>query len=355
MSAALIPTILNVFIIGALLISQYCNYSIHIIAWRITIAGATQCLLQIILLWHLKLSIKPIFKAPIRITKRILTNFLPIIFGASIPQISLLLDTFFASFLITSSLSWLYYAKRVTQFPLGIFGVALATVILPGLSLNKKKQSTNPLNSVLNWGLKLTSIISIPATIAMIMISFPIIISLFQYDQFKSVDAMNSSYALMIFSLSLMPSILVKILISAIYSRHQTQKAIKVGIICLLFNVLSNTLVVTLFYQYELCYLSLAASTTITSILNSILLFHITYKDLGFKPNPTIINFIYKVIIASTIMAIMLYFIQGDIRNWFTYSSDKRILYLLYLIFTGTLTYSCTLYMLGVRFKDIKP
>ena len=352
-SAAFIPCILNIAMIVALVISQKHHHSIYIVAWGVLLAGVIQCVIQIPLLWRLKLSLTPIFKRPITVVKKALFNLTPAILGASVVQISILLDTIFASFLVTGSLPWLYYADRLTQFPLGIFGVALATVILPKITQHKGRTSIT-LNAVLNWGLKLTFLLSIPAAIAMALLAFPLIISLFQYDAFSRLDATHSSYALIIFSLALIPFILIKVLISAIYAQNHTRKAVRIAITCLLVNIVSNTLLVALFYQSQLGYLSLAISTAITAILNSGLLFYVLKKEFHFKINNQLWQLIGKIIIASTIMAILLYIAQGSSSNWFNYSFHQRLSYLCCLICLGIATYFSTLFMLGVRFNHIK-
>ncbi len=346
---AITPSILNIAIITGLYISYLFHTPIYAVAWSVTLAGMLQCLIQIPFVLRLGISLKPIFRRPSKKTKRFFKSIGPAIFGASIVQISLLLDTIFASFLVTGSLSWLYYPDRVNQFPLGIFGIALATVLLPHLS---KKMSVSEYNNILNWGIKLALLLTIPAASALCVLSKPIIITLFYHGEFSFFDVMQSQRAMIAFAIGLISFIFIKIFISALYAKQNTTSAMKVGLLCILVNIISNLILISLLKSHALGYLALAISTSLTATINALFLLWVLCKKHHFSLHRSQILLIIRILIASIIMCIVLIFTQGELNFWLSHSTLFKLLYLFAIIFIGACIYFLSLIILGAKVKD---
>src|SRR4051812_43765032 len=187
---AITPAFLNIaFIGGALLFADRFEQPVLVLAWSVFVGGALQLAFQIPFLYKLKLL--PRWRLDLRhpAVRRMLTLMAPAAFGVSISQVSLLINTIFASFLISGSVSWLYYADRLMEFPAGVLGVALGTILLP--SLSKYHADANPAeySRLLDWGLRLTILLAVPSAAALGVLSLPLIAALFHYGRFTAEDA----------------------------------------------------------------------------------------------------------------------------------------------------------------------
>ena len=331
----IIPIIINLISVLCIIISPYFLFPIYVVSYGILVAGLIQVIIQIPVLLSLNINILPIFKSPMKIVRNILIRFFPAIFGASIMQINMLLDTVFASFLISGSLSWIYYAERLVDFPLGMFGISIAIVASPKLS---KANQNNVYSKILNWAIKLSLTACIPAAIAMIIISHPIIVTLFYHGKFSTFDVIQTQRTLIVGSIGLIAAVIIKVFISALYARNNTKDAIKAGMFCLLINLTSNIILVTLLKNHGLGYLALTISTTITSIINAVILFYILKIKHKFKLNIKSFKLI-KICFFTLIMSIFLYCLKGDFNTWLTLNTTQRILFLLFLIVFGMLLY----------------
>ncbi|WP_119343027.1 murein biosynthesis integral membrane protein MurJ [Facilibium subflavum] len=348
---ALTPVILNVCMISFICFSSKFSIPIYAVAMSVLIAGILQCCFHIYALWRLGFHLTPVIKWPIKTVKRILKRILPAIFGASIIQISLLIETVFASFLTTGSLSWLYYPDRLNQFPLGIFGLTLSTIILP--SLSKYKRQATHFNHTLNWAIKWVFLLSVPATFAMCVLSSAILITLFHYGAFSLFDVMQSQRALIAFSIGLSAFVLIKVFISALYAYGITKPVVKIGALCLLFNIISNLILVYFLKAYSLGYLALAISTTLTAILNAAGLYLLLHRKYHFHVNKQLVTFILRILLASIVMAVILYVCKGDISDWLKLSFFKRISWLAGLVILGLISYGALLWLLRVKQQDM--
>ena len=154
---------------------------------------------------------------------------LPAIFGVSVSQINLLLDTLIASFLMTGSISWLYYSDRLLEFPLGLFGIAIATVILPALSSRHVDQSTQNFSATLDWGIRMVLLLGLPAMAGLFFLAEPMLMVLFMHGAFTPNDAEMASYSLMAYSAGLLSFMLVKVLATGFYSRQDTKRPLNLA------------------------------------------------------------------------------------------------------------------------------
>ena len=340
---AMTPIWLNVCMISTILLSHYFSNPIEGLAWGVFYGGIVQLLFQIPFIYQQGLLGLPKWGWKHPGVQKIIKLMIPAIFGASIAQISLLLDTVFASFLPTGSISWLYYADRLNQLPLGIFGVALSTVVLPNLSKSFSNNDMKTYNHTLNWGMKFTFLIALPATSALICLSFPIVITLFNYHAFKIIDVTQSSRALMAFAFGLFSFIIVKVLISAFYARQNFKTPVKIGIIALTANLIMNVILVILLMPFGIGHVGLALSSALTSYINSGLLFYLLLKNKHFKLDADWLNFIFKVTLCVILMVIFLLYFEGHVSLWITLSIHERLLKLSFLIVGGGI-----LYLLGI-------
>jgi putative peptidoglycan lipid II flippase len=238
---ALTPALLNIsLIVAAVAFSGYFSEPVKALAWGVLIAGILQLGVQLpALARHGVLPApRPNFKHPG--VRRIMKLMLPTLFGSSVAQISLLLDTLIASLLIAGSISWLYYADRLMEFPLGLFGVALSTVILPTLARLHTANDGLGFRSTLDWAMLLGLVIGVPSAVGLAVLAEPVIITLFQYGAFEPGAARMSALALMTYCLGLPAFIGVKILAPAFFSRQDARTPVKIAVTALAVNMVLN-------------------------------------------------------------------------------------------------------------------
>ncbi|MEX0951199.1 MAG: murein biosynthesis integral membrane protein MurJ, partial [Gammaproteobacteria bacterium] len=210
---AFTPVLLNLALISsAIWLAPHMQEPIQALAWGVFIAGIVQLLFQLPFIINLKLLPRPWRGRDRDGVKRIFILMLPVMFGVSVSQINVMIDTLMASFLVSGSITWLYYADRMMEFPLGVFGIALATVILPQLSDKHARGAQAEFSRTLDWGLRWILLITLPALAGLAVLAGPIMITLFQYDEFTSHDATMAAQALMAFALGLPGFVLIKVL-----------------------------------------------------------------------------------------------------------------------------------------------
>ncbi|MGA2654517.1 MAG: murein biosynthesis integral membrane protein MurJ, partial [Gammaproteobacteria bacterium] len=347
---ALTPILLNLAMIGTTLwLRGYLDEPIYALAYGVLLGGILQLAIQIPYLWHLQLlpRAKIAFKDPA--VKRLLALIAPLIFAASVVQVNLLVITIFASFLTPGSVSWLYYAERLMQFPLGVFGIALATVVLPHLSKQHAKQDKSNFNGVLDWALKAVCLIGIPASIALIVIARPLLTTLFQYGQFSAFDVLQSQGALVAFGFGLAIFIFIKILAAACYARQDVKAPVRIAVICLFANVALSAVLMQYF-----AHVGLAMSTTLSALLNASLLYARLYKDAEFRLQSPWLDYVLQLIMANAAMIYVLLIIMNHFGEWLLLDMKTRVLGLGLLVIAGGLTYFMVLVASGLRLRHLR-
>lgn len=345
---AFTPVFLNICMIAAAIwLSPLMDAPIVALAWGVFAAGIMQLLFQFPALSKLGLLPKPKigFKDPG--VKRILKLMLPAIFGVSITQINLLLDTLIASFLAAGSVSWLYYSDRLVEFPLGIFGIALATVILPSLSKNHAADNPVEFSKSLDWALRLVLLIGMPASVGLLLLAEPMLSTLFQYQAFASGDVLLAGESLKAYSIGLLGFILVKVLVPGFTSRKDMKTPVRFGIYAMIANMGLNIMLV-----FPLAHAGLALATSLGAFFNASLLLTKLLKDRIYKPGKNWANFIVKIIFANEIMALFLYCFV-DAEQWFQWAAFDRAINLALWVCLGGLVYALSLLLVGVRPKNI--
>ena len=351
---ALTPVILNLVLISSVyVLVPYMDEPVVGLAIGVFIAGLLQLLIQLPFLAQLGLLVKPKWNRYHQGVKQILKLMLPAIFGASIAQINLLLDTILASLLVSGSISWLYYSDRLMEFPLGVLGVALATVILPSLSRNFAAKSSNDFSATLDKAIRWVVYLGTPAAIGLFFLAAPIIITLFGSDKFQYHDVLMSSYSLKAYSLGLFGFIMVKVLLPGFFAQKDTKTPVKIGIIALVVNMLFNLIFVLpwIFLELDGAHTGLALATSLSAMTNAYLLYRRLRIDQIYQPQPGWKKVWFQVVAANSIMGLMLWLASQDILLWQSWGGLEKISTLLVLILAAITVYFCTLWLLGVKIK----
>jgi len=288
--------------------------------------------------------------------RRILALMLPGLFGSSVAQISILLDTLIASFLVTGSISWLYYSDRLMEFPLGVFGIALATVILPNLSRQHANGAAADFGATLDWAMRVVVIIATPATLGLALLAGPMLATLFYGGQFNAQDVEMSALSLMAYSAGLLGFTLVKVLAPGYFARQDTRTPVRVGLIALGINMALNILVVVpwAWLGGPAPHAGLAATTSLGSFVNAGLLY------LGLRRTGVVVpgqgwpRFLLRVGVAAGVMAVLIAAVTPPTPAWLEATFWTRCLWLTVGIGGAVLAYFAALFAVGVRFHDLR-
>jgi len=350
---AFTPVLLNIFLISGAVVSGYFPVPIYALAWAVFVAGAMQMVFQLPFLKQMNLLPRPRWDTKHEGVVKILALIVPALFGVSVSQINLLLDTVLASFLPTGSVSWLYYSDRLWELPLGVFGVALATVILPSLSRKHADLSQELFSSTLDWALRVVFLIAIPAATALIVLAEPILISLYHYGAMTEFDIQMSALSLRAYSLALLAFMLIKVLAPGYYSRQDTKTPVRIGIKAMVANMVLNLLFVyPLHTFYQIGHVGLALATMVSSYLNAYLLYRGLKTGSIYTPKKGWFTFVLQIALASCLMGVALWWFSPQSSQWFADSWGSRALTLLPLCLGGILVYALALAAGGVKFRD---
>ncbi len=345
---AFTPVFLNLVLISfAVWVSPLLDVPVMALAWGVLAAGVVQLLFHLPFLYRLGLLPHPTRQSDPGVSevKRLMV---PALFGVSVAQINLLVDTVLASFLVTGSVSWLYYSDRLMEFPLGVFGVALATVVLPGLSKKAANENWDGFQKDIDSALRLVLIIGVPATLGLLLLAEPLIITLFFYGEFTALDVSMSSASLMAYSFGLLGFILVKILAPAFYARKDMKTPVKVAIIALTTNMIMNLVLIGPF-----AHVGLAAATSISAFINAGLLYWYLTKQAVFKPLAGWGKLIIKVLVANVVLVTTILLINPDLGHWLSFTGWERMAWLLGLVLSVIVVYFATLMLVGLNPKRL--
>lgn len=342
---AITPVLLNLTMIAAALwLAPRMERPVVGLAWGVFIAGIIQLGFQVPFLRQVKLLPRPRWGWASQGVQQVLKLMLPAIFGSSVAQVNLLIDTLLASFLVSGSVSWLYYSDRLVEFPLGIFGVALGTVILPKLSRQHASAETDGFSHTLDWALRWALLIGIPATVALIILSGPILSALFQYGQFDAHDVAMSTQSLMAFSLGLVAFMLIKVLAPGFYARQDTRSPVKYGVIAMG----ANTTMVFIFI-WPLAHAGLALATSLAAFLNAGLLFFNLKRRNIYRPRSGWTIFLLQLLVANLVMGLVLWLGVGDLGQWLNAHARERLWHLSWLVTAGGGSYLLAVLAVGIR------
>ncbi|USD55333.1 murein biosynthesis integral membrane protein MurJ [Vibrio sp. SCSIO 43155] len=344
------PVFLNVMIIlAAWFISPQMSQPEIGLAIGVFLGGLVQFLFQIPFLIKAGVMIKPKWGWHDPGVVKIRTLMIPALFGVSVSQINLLFDTFIASFLQTGSISWLYYSDRLLEFPLGLFGIAIATVILPALSRKHVDAHSEGFAHTMDWGIRMVTLLGIPAMLGLMVLAKPMLMVLFMRGEFSPQDVHQASLSLLAYASGLLNFMLIKVLAPGYYSRQDTKTPVKYGIIAMLTNMVFNAI-----FAYFYGYVGLAIATALSAFVNMALLYRGLHIAGVYQVTKRTVFFIMRLMIAGAAMVAAILWQLEDMSVWLDWSFAHRSGVLGMLIALGAGVYLAVVFLLGVRLKDLK-
>ncbi|MCF8178581.1 MAG: murein biosynthesis integral membrane protein MurJ, partial [Sulfuritalea sp.] len=319
---AFTPVLLNLSFIGmALFAAPWFDPPVLALAWAVFLGGALQLSIQIPAL--VKIGMLPRFDPVWRDegVQRVLKLMAPAVLGVSVAQISLLINTVFASFLESGSVSWLYYADRLMEFPAGLLGAALGTILLPSLAKTHAKGQTEDFSALLDWGLRLTLMLTLPASLALAILAIPLLSTLFQYGAFTAIDVLRTREALVAYSIGLTGLILVKVLAPGFYARQDIRTPVKIALLTLVLTQMMNAAFIG-----WLKHAGLALSIGLASCFNAGMLWRGLRQRGVYQPRPGWSAFMLKLLVALVVLGGILWLGSGEDAAWLQISGGQRVL-----------------------------
>ena len=349
---AFTPVLLNLsFVACALWLAPHVEPPVMALAWAVLIGGALQLALQ----WPAlkRIGMAPHFRLDFMHAgvRRILKQMGPALFGVSVAQISLLLNTIIASFLVSGSVSWLYYADRLMEFPAGMLGVALGTVLLPSLSKAAAQADGTQFSELLDWGLRLTFLLALPSALGLALLATPLVTTLYHYGAFSASDVEQTRLALVAYSAGLLGLILVKVLAPGFYSRGDIRTPVKIAIITLICIQLMN-----LVFIGSLRHAGLALAIGLGACGNAYFLWRGLRARGAYQARPGWGIFLTKTVLALLAMGVLLWWLDPGAARWLSLAVTPwwRVGYLLGIVSAAVVVYFCVLWLLGFRLRDFK-
>jgi len=345
---AFTPVLLNLSFIGfALFAAPWFDPPVKALAWAVFAGGVLQLAFQLPFLARIGMVPRPRPDLRDEGVRRVLRQMGPAVFGVSVGQLSLLINNIFASFLISGSVTWLYFADRLMEFPMGLLGVALGTILLPSLSKRHAEGSTEAYSELLDWGLRLTLMLAVPCAVALAVLALPLVATLFHYGAFTATDVINTRNAVIAYSIGLVGLIAVKVLAPGFYARQDIRTPVKIALVTLVFTQLLNLLFIG-----QLHHAGLALAISLGACLNAGLLLRGLRKREIYRPQPGWGMFVLKLMLAVYVMAVVLWVLAGSASSWLTAPALERIARMGVLVPAGAAAYFSTLWLCGFRLRD---
>ena len=359
---AVTPLLLNITLIAAALIAApLFDEPAFALAWGVLAAGIVQFIFQLPFLQRIHMLPAPVIDWQHPGVRKILKLMGPAIFGVSVSQINLLLDTMLATFLPTGSVSWLYYSDRLAELPLGVFAVAIATVILPNLSRHHASASTEAYSETLDWALKMILVIAVPAAAALTLLAEPILVTLFYYGDVMTMrDMTMATLSLRAYAVGLIAFMLIKVLAPGFFARQDMRTPVRIGVIAMATNMVLNLLfVVPLHFYWQIGHVGLAAATSVSAFLNALLLFIFLRKQGIYKPSNQWKKFMLSLTSSVTLMLLVLTYLGHwlgalDQTLWQQMIWWQRSGNIVALCAIGFLVYAGALLATGFRVADLR-
>ncbi|WP_269533917.1 murein biosynthesis integral membrane protein MurJ [Chitinimonas sp. BJYL2] len=345
---AFTPTLLNISMIAfGIFLSPYLDEPIFALAIAVAVGGLAQLAFQLPFLARIGMLPRPKLNLKDAGVLRVLKQMVPALFGVSVAQISLLLNTQFASWLPAGSMSWLNYADRLMELPTGVLGVALGTILLPSLARLRAEDKSEDYSAMLDWGLRLCWLLALPATVALAVIAEPIIAVLFEHGRFTANDTRMTQQALSAYAVGLMALVSIKVLAPAFYARQDIRTPVKMGIITLICTQLLN-----LVFWQPLGHAGLALAISLGACLNALLLYRGLIRQQIYTPKPGWLRFLSKLGLAVGAMVVVLFLLAQLLGNWHQHVTWLGAIKLGVLVSAGAVTYFAVLFACGFRPRD---
>lgn len=343
-----------VMIVFAAWLSPYFEQPVVALAVGVFVGGVLQVALLLPPLLKMGLLRWPRWNLQHEAVRRIAKLMGPAIVGSSMGQLSVMISTSIASLLADGSMTWLYFADRLVEFPLGVFSIALATVILPSLSAHHATASAAEFSGTLSWAVRLVCLIVIPASVALFVLAGPLTVVLYHRREFSAFDVAMTQQALMAFSFALLGWSLIKVLAPGYYARQDTKGPVKVAVRALALTMAINLgLVAVLWWTGRLqdqgMHALLALSNGVGAIFNAALLYVGLVRKGVLIPEAGTRRLMVKIVLASVGMAAFLYWFGGEVSAWLAASAVHRVTWLSWIVAGGAAVYFVTLWLMGVR------
>jgi len=357
---AFASVVLNVvMIVFAAWISPYFDEPVIALAVGVFVGGICQVVMQVPALLRLRLVHWPRWNLQHEAVRRIGRLMGPAIIGSSMGQLSIMLSTAIASLLADGSMAWLFFADRLVEFPLGVFSIALATVILPSLSSHHARETPEEFAETLAWALRLVCLIVIPASVAMLALAGPLTVVIYHRGKFTGFDVDMTQRALMAFSLALLGWSLIKVLATGYYARQDTKGPVRVALRALGLTIVLNLLVLGVLWltgnlKSPGAHALLALTNGVGAMLNAGLLYAGLARMGIVQSGHVMRGLLARIVIASAVMAVLLAWLAGDLAFWLSTGTLVRVLRLSGLIVAGIVVYFGVLWLLGVRAEQFR-
>lgn len=348
---AFTPVFLNIsIIVAAIFLSPHLAEPILALAIGVLVAGIIQLLFQIPFLYRRNLLKRPELAWRDPGVMKVVKLMVPALFGVSIAQINLLVDTIFASFLPVGSVSWLFFTDRLADFPLGVFGVAIATVILPHLSRHKSAGNVRQFSAALDWGLRLLLLAGIPSAVGLILFGIPLVASCFGYGEFSLQDVIQTRYSLITLALGVPGFMLVKVLASGFYAGQNIRTPVMVGVIAMVANTVLCALLI-----WPLAHAGLALASSLAGYLNCAILLVLLIRRKIYQPQSGWLRFAGQILAANLTMGMYLMLANPwGAEWWMAKSVTIRPGLTLIHVTVAAMIYVGTLFACGVRLKNLQ-
>jgi putative peptidoglycan lipid II flippase len=347
---AFTPVLLNLtMIVTTLWGSSWFDEPLYTLAWGVFFAGLVQLLFQMPFLMQLQMLVKPTFVRRDEGVRRIVMLMLPALFGVSVSQINLLLDTVLASFLESGSVSWLYYADRLQNLPLGIFAIAIGVVILPALSSRHANAETEGFARTLDWAVRMVMLLALPAALALTVLAGPMMATIFYHGEMTPNDILQMTHALQAYAVGLLAFMLIKVLAPGYYARQDTRTPVKIGIQAMVANMVLNLALVL-----PLAHAGLALATSLSSYLNAFMLYRGLRREGVMEPQPGWGSFALKMLLANGVMVAFLWLLMGPYEQWLQWTTLQRSWHLAALVVGGAGVYLGVLLLAGLRPRHLR-
>ncbi|MEH6469643.1 MAG: murein biosynthesis integral membrane protein MurJ [Halopseudomonas sp.] len=347
---AFTPVLLNLSLIGSVFwLQPLLDTPVMALAWGVLIAGVAQLLLQLPFLARVHLLPSPKVDFQHEGVSRIIKLMIPALFGVSVSQINLLLDTVLASLLQTGSVSWLYFSDRLVELPLGVFGIAIATVILPSLSRKHAQKSPEAFAAMLDWAMRMVLLIGVPAALALWLLAEPMLVTLFQYGAMTPEDVTQAGYSLRAYSLGLLAFMLIKVLAPGYFSRQDTKTPVKIGIWSMAANMALNLALIV-----PLAHAGLALATSLSAFLNAGLLLRGLLRNGVMRWQAGWLRYVSQLLVANLAMASLLIVFVPELSQWLSWGVWDRVVTMALSCVLGGGIYVAVLWLSGVRLRQLR-
>ncbi|WP_139556532.1 murein biosynthesis integral membrane protein MurJ [Methylotetracoccus oryzae] len=352
---AITPAILNLTMItAAIAVATHVEQPIHALAWSVTIAGLLQLLFQVPALSRAGLLPRPRWGFGDPEVVRMLKQIGPTVLSTSVTQINVLLNTLIGSFLVSGSVSWLYYSDRLVEFPVGLLGVAIGTVMLPQLSQSHAAANAHAFSASLDWALRIVLLVAVPATIGLVLCAKPLLFSLFQYDQFSLHDVEMTSRSLATYSLGITGFIAARVLLSGFTARHDYRTPFRFGVIAIGVNLLASAALAYAAAPLGWGHAALGLGTSLAGLLNSALLLRELVRLEIYRPPAGWGRLMLQTLAACTVMGVLLTVLNPEPTEWRDWRAMERLTHLGLLVAGGMIAYASCLWGLGLRPRHLQ-